>query len=133
MSEVKTTLLDPLANALSKIQNAEWARKKETTVSPISKLVRQTLELMRREGYIESFEVTEDGRGIRVVLRGKINECGAIKPRHSVGKDEYEKWERRFLPAAGYGMLIVSTSKGIMVHREAIEKNLGGKLLAYVF
>jgi len=125
-------LLDPLANALSKIQNAEWAKKKEAAVTPVSKLVRSALELMQREGYIEKFEAGK-AHEIKVFLNGQINECGVIKPRHSVKKDEFEKWEKRFLPAAGYGMLIVSTSQGIMTHREAIEKGLGGKLLAYVF
>jgi small subunit ribosomal protein S8 len=126
-------LLDPLANALSKIQNAEWARKRETTISPVSKLIRSTLEIMQREGYIEGFELSDDGRSVKVFLKGRINECGAIKPRHSVKKNEYEKWEKRYLPAADYGILVVSTSRGIMSHKEAIERGLGGKLLAYVF
>ena len=126
-------LLDPLANALSKIQNAEWARKKETVVSPVSKVIRATLDIMQREGYIQKYEPIEDGRAVKVYLHGKINECGAIKPRYAVKKDEYEKWEKRFLPAAGYGILVVSTSQGIMSHREALERGLGGRLLAYVF
>lgn len=126
-------LLDPLANALSKIQNAEWARKKEATIGPVSKLVQATLELMQREGYIKKFQPINERREIKVFLNGQINECGVIKPRHSAKKDEFEKWEKRFLPAAGYGMLIVSTPQGIITHREALEKGLGGKLLAYVF
>jgi small subunit ribosomal protein S8 len=126
-------LLDPLANALSKIQNAERARKKEVIVSPTSKLVREVIKIMGREGFVESFEPIEEGRSFRVVLRGRINACGVIKPRYSTKRGEYEKWEKRFLPSAGLGLLVVSTPQGVMTHREAVERELGGKLLAYVF
>ena len=46
---------------------------------------------------------------------------------------EYGKWERQFLPSIGTGVLIVSTSKGIMSHLEAKNQNTGGKLLGYAF
>jgi small subunit ribosomal protein S8 len=126
-------LLDPLANALSKIQNAERARKKEVVISPVSKLVREVIQIMEREGFVESFEPIDEGRSFRVVLHGRTNACGVIKPRHSSKREEYEKWEKRFLPSAGLGLLIVSTPQGVMTHREALERDLGGKLLAYVF
>lgn len=126
-------LLDPLANALSKIQNAERARKKEVEVSPVSKLVREVMEIMKREGFVEGFEPVGVGRSFRVVLKGRTNECGVIKPRYSVERGGFEKWEKRYLPAAGVGLIIVSTSKGVMTHREAVQKDVGGKLLAYIF
>jgi small subunit ribosomal protein S8 len=47
--------------------------------------------------------------------------------------DEYEKFEKRFLPAKGVGVLIVSTIKGIMTHEEAKGKTLGGRLIAYCY
>ena len=59
--------------------------------------------------------------------------CGAIKPNFSVKKDGFEKFEKRYLPAKDFGVLIVSTSQGIMTHVEAKEKKLGGKLIAYVY
>ncbi|MFN4132875.1 MAG: 30S ribosomal protein S8 [Candidatus Hadarchaeales archaeon] len=126
-------LLDPLANALSKIQNAEMAKKKEVKVSPASKLVADVLQIMQREGYIKSFEKVKDGKAINVKIWGKINLCGVVKPRLSTKKGEFEKWEKRFLPAAGFGILIVTTPKGVMTHREAREKGIGGRLIAYVF
>jgi len=46
---------------------------------------------------------------------------------------EYEKWEKRFLPAFDFGLLIVSTSQGVMTHKEAREKGIGGRLIAYVY
>ncbi|MEW6592455.1 MAG: 30S ribosomal protein S8 [Candidatus Hadarchaeota archaeon] len=126
-------LLDPLANAMSKIQNAERARKKEVKVAPASRLVSEALQIMADEGMVKGFEKVEDGRAFKVLLNGKVNSCGAIKPRHSVGIKDYEKWEKRYLPAAGIGILIVSTPKGVMTHRRAAEQGLGGRLLAHVY
>ncbi|MCS7131944.1 MAG: 30S ribosomal protein S8 [Hadesarchaea archaeon] len=128
-------LMDPLANALSVIENYERARKREVVISPASKLIGQVLRVMQQGGYIGGFEFIDDGKAgkFRVQLIGKINECGAIKPRHAVKREEYEKWEKRYLPAAGFGILILSTPKGVMTHRQAKEQGIGGRLLAYVF
>ena len=66
-------------------------------------------------------------------LTGKINRCGVIKPRFSTKVTEMEKWEKRFLPARNFGVLILSTSKGVMAHSDARSQSLGGQLLAYVY
>jgi small subunit ribosomal protein S8 len=126
---------DPLADALSMIKNYERARKKEVEVRPASKLLGQILELMRYAGYIGEFERIEDGKGgkFKIKLLGKINDCGVIKPRHAVKCAEFEKWEKRYLPAAGFGMLIVSTPRGLMDNRRAKEQGIGGRLIAYVW
>ncbi len=130
------TLLDPLANALSHITNSERVGKKEVYLKPASKLMGEVLRVMQENGYIGEFEFIDDGRaGIyRVQLIGKINKAGAIKPRFPpVKAREYEAWEKRFLPAFEFGILIVSTSQGVMTHKEAIEKGIGGRLIAYVY
>lgn len=129
------TLLDPLANALSHITNSERVGKKEVYIKPASKLIGEVLRVMQENGYIGEFEFIDDGRaGIyRVQLLGKINKAGSIKPRFSVKAREYEKWEKRFLPAFEFGILIVSTSQGVMTHKEALEKGIGGRLIAYVY
>ena len=128
-------MMDPLANALSVIENYERARKREVIISPASKLIGQVLRVMQQEGYIGEFEFIDDGKAgkFKVQLIGKINECGAIKPRHAVKREEYEKWEKRYLPAAGFGILVLSTPKGVMTHKQAREQGIGGRLLAYVF
>jgi len=126
-------LVDSLSNAMSKIQNAERARKKEVTVAPASKLIGEVLKIMTEEGMVKSFEPVEGGRAFRVLLHGKINSCGAIKPRHPMKLDEGEKWEKRYLPAAGVGILVVSTPKGVMTHRKAAELGVGGRLLAHIY
>ena len=129
------SLNDPLADALSAIKNAERVGKKECIVKPASKLIGNVLKIMKEEGYIEEFEFIDDGKAgiFKVKLKGRINNCNAIKPRFPVKKNEFEKWERRFLPARDFGILIVTTSKGVMTHREAKEIGVGGSLLAFVY
>jgi len=126
--------MDILADALSAIMNASVLGKSEVVV-PRSKLVGAVLYEMQKAGYIGMFEIIDDGRGgkIKVQLLGRINKCGAIKPRFSFKKNELDKWVRHFLPARGMGIVIVSTSQGIMSHEEAMKRGLGGVLLAYVY
>ena len=90
---------------------------------------------MKKNKYIEDFEIVDDGKsGIyRIKLAGKLNECRAVRPRYKVKKDEFEKFEKRFLPSKDIGILIVTTSEGVLSHKEAIEKKIGGRLLAYVY
>lgn len=128
-------MIDTLTNAMSTIKNAEKVGKSKCEIKPASKLIGNVLRVMKEHGYIKGFEYVEDHRGgIYVVeLSGKINECGSIRPRFSVKKTEYEKFEKRFLPARDFGILIVSTNRGVMSQKEAIEKGLGGVLLAYVY
>jgi small subunit ribosomal protein S8 len=128
-------LNDPLANALSGILNYDKIGKKQYLVHPASKVIKRVLIIMNEQGYIGSAEEVTDARGgvIKVNLLGAINKCGVIKPRFAITMDEYEKFEKRFLPAKGVGVLIISTIKGIMTHEEAKSQNLGGKLIAFCY
>lgn len=128
-------LNDPLANALSNILNAEKVGKEYCVVRPASKVIMKVLDIMNEKGYIGKYEVIEDGKGktLKVMLIGKVNKAGAIKPRFSVELDGFEKFEKRYLPAKGFGYIVVSTSKGVMVHTEAKENKIGGILLAYFY
>ncbi len=124
---------DLISDALSSIYNCERFGKMKALV-PASKLVKEVLLIMQKHGHIGSFEYTDARKyNFEVTLIGNINKCGSIRPRFSVKKDEYEKWEQRFLPAADFGILIVSTNQGLMTHIEAKEKGIGGKLIAYVY
>ena len=126
---------DPLSDALSKINNAAMAGRREIVIRPASKLIGRVLKIMEEHGYLEEFEYVEDGRGgiFKVRLSPTINRCGAIKPRFSVKKDQMEKYEARYLPAQDFGILIVTTNRGVMTHSEAKKMGIGGKLLAYVY
>ncbi len=128
-------LNDPLANALSLILNKGDARIKECIIKPSSKVIKDVLKIMKDNYYVGEFKEIEDSKGnmLSVQLLNKINKCGVIKPRFSVKKDGYEKFEKRFLPAKDFGFLIVSTPQGIMTNDEAKKKGIGGKLLAYCY
>lgn len=128
-------LHDPLSDAMSVIKNAEKAGKVDCIVKPSSKLIGRVLKVMHDNGYIKGFEQVEDGRGgkFRVQLTGQINDCGVVKPRYSIRKQEFEKWESRFLPAQDFGVLILTTTKGVVSHYKAKEIGTGGKLLAFVY
>ena len=128
-------LNDPLATMLSNILNAEKVGRQNCGVKPSSKILKKVLEIFNKNNYVGSYEEVQDNKGgiLKINLLGNINNCGVIKPRFSVKNNEYEKFEKRFLPAEDFGVLIVSTSKGIMTHYEAKEKKLGGKLICFVY
>ena len=125
---------DLLADVFYVLNNAENVGKKKCIV-PSSKLVKNILIVMQKENYIGNFEFVDDGKSgfFSVELIGKINKSRIIKPRFSVKKNEFEKWETRYLPSLGFGILIVSTPKGIMSQKDSIEKNTGGRLMGYIY
>ncbi|MCK5547571.1 MAG: 30S ribosomal protein S8 [Thermoplasmata archaeon] len=126
---------DPLNDAMSVIKNAQMAGKPDCSISPSSKLVGRVLKVMEEHKYIEQFDYVDDGRGgiFKVILNGNINNCGVIKPRFSVKKDELERFESRYLPAQDFGILILTTNMGVMTHSDATDNGVGGRLLAYVY
>ncbi len=126
---------DPLSNALSGLNNAEGVGHLTYAVSPASDEIGSVLEVLYDRGYIDGFEFIDDGKAgeFEVELNGRINECGPIKPRYSVGADGFEQWEKRYLPARDYGTLVVTTSQGVMSHYAAREEGVGGQLIAYVY
>ena len=129
------SLNDPLANVLSKIHSYEKIGKKECILKPVSKLIKNILDLLNKEGYIGKYTEVDDRKGGYLVLNliGQVNKCGSIKPRHSVSTDNFEKFEKRYLPAKNFGVLILSTSEGIMTLAKAKEKKIGGRLLVYCY
>jgi small subunit ribosomal protein S8 len=127
-------LNDTLSNALSKLLDYEKISRKECTVKS-SKILKKVLEIMHNNGYVGSYEEIKSIRGneLKVNLIGAINNCGVIKPRFSVEAGNYTKFERRYLPAQDFGVLIVSTSLGIMTHDDAKKNRTGGKLIAFCY
>jgi len=128
-------MMDTLSNGLTAIMNNELRNKRDCVIGPASKLLGRVLRVLQLNGYIGEFEFIDDGRSgkFKVQLLGRLNKCGAIKPRYSVGADGFENWEKTFLPARDVGILVVSTPLGVLSHREAKGKNVGGRLLAYVY
>ncbi len=128
-------LNDPLANALSAMKNAEIRGKGICEIQPSSKLIGGVLNLLKDKGYIKEFEYIEDGKAgvFKVNLNGNINNCGVIKPRYPIKNDDLDRWESRYLPAQHFGLLIMTTTDGILSQDEARKNGIGGKLLAYVY
>lgn len=129
------TRLNTIADGMSALKNAGDTGKSEVTIEPASKLLGAMLRIMQDAGYIAGFEFIEDGRGgqLKVHLTGKINKCGAICPRFSVQLDEMEYWEKQYLPGKNFGLMILSTSHGVMSHVQARRECIGGELLGYVY
>ncbi len=128
-------LHDPLNDAMTMIHNAEAVGQSECLIRPASKLIGRVLKVIQDSAYIASFEFVDDGRGgiFRVKLNGNINSCGVIKPRFAVRRQDLEKYEARYLPAQDFGVLILTTTEGVISQAKAKEIGVGGKLLAFVY
>ena len=126
---------DPVAAVLSNILNQDGLGRNECSVHPASKIIKGVLTILNNEGFVGKTEelTAQKGGVLKLSLLGAVNKCGAIKPRFSVSLDDYEKFEKRFLPARDMGILIVSTPFGLMTHHEAKKKKTGGKLIAYCY
>lgn len=128
-------LNDTLAAGLETINQFDQMGRHDCLIRPASKTVKRVLNILNQEGYVGQTEECQALRGgqLKVNLLGTINKLGVIKPRFAVRLEEYEKFEKRYLPAKGIGVLIVSTSKGIMTHESAKQQRIGGRLLAYCY
>ncbi len=126
---------DTLANVMSAVLCYERASKKEIVLHPISKIIKQVLSIMNKHGYVGQYDEMTSAKGgfIKLNLLGSINKCGVIKPRFAVTLTEFTKFEKRYLPAEGVGIIIISTPQGIMTLSDAREKKIGGKLIAYCY
>ncbi len=120
---------DIVADALNQIMNAKKARKTKVVIKKHSKLLRNILDIAKQSGFLD-YEV--DGREIKVEIK-KLNEIQAIKPRYTVSIKKINHYVRRYLPAKNFGLVIISTNKGLMIHYDAEKENLGGCLIAYMF
>jgi small subunit ribosomal protein S8 len=126
---------DILADALSALKNARSKGKKTCLVRPIGKLLIEVLKVMQKNDYIGAFEVMPNPQGgeIKIEIKERLNNCNAIKPRFYVKKGDILKYEKRFLPSREIGIIILTTSKGVMDNKEAKKKGLGGVLLAFAY
>ena len=127
---------DQLADLITRIRNAVSVGKTEILV-PTSKLKVALIEVLAKNGYIASFDIVEGSP--RGMLHVVINEPGTIAKINEIAK--VSKPGRRVYSSAndlpvvksGRGMVIVSTSKGLMNGREAKKAGLGGEILARVW
>jgi small subunit ribosomal protein S8 len=123
---------DTVSDALNMMKNAKKAGKETIQIKRISNLLIEVLKIMKQKNAIKKYKIDPKDKSVEITL-GDVSECRAIKPRFTVGKDEIEKYMRRYLPARGIGEMIVSTNKGLMTHEEALEEGIGGSLIAYFY
>lgn len=122
---------DIIADVLNEIMNCKRAGNQYLEVKRYSKFLLAILEIAKREDYLD-YELDEKDKKLKIKI-ANLNECKVIKPRFYVTVGEIEKYTRRFLPARGFGIVIISTSSGLLTQEQAYEKNTGGSLIAYFY
>ena len=131
-------MTDPIADMLTRIRNANTS-KHDTVDVPASKMKVSIADILFKEGYIQKYELVDDGsfKTIRITLKyGKDKNEKIItglkrisKPglRVCAGKDELPR------VLGGLGIAIISTNQGVVTDKEARKLNVGGEVLAYIW
>ncbi|SEQ58045.1 30S ribosomal protein S8 [Piscibacillus halophilus] len=128
---------DPIADMLTRIRNANMVRHDQLEV-PASKLKRDIVDILKREGYIRDYEYIEDNKQgvLRLFLKyGSNNErvITGIKRISKPGRRVYAKSDEIPKVLNGLGIAVVSTSKGVLTDKEARQQAVGGEVVAYVW
>ncbi len=131
------TMTDPVADMLTRLRNANSAHH-DTVTLPSSKLKTHIAEILKQEGYIAGFEVTDArvGQSLTLTLKYGPNRERSIAGIKRVSKPGLRVYARSTeLPSVlgGLGVAILSTSSGLLTDRQAKQKGVGGEVLAYVW
>ena len=130
-------ITDSIADMLTRIRNANSA-KHDTVQIPASNIKKAIAQILVDEGYIKSFKVIEDGKQgvIEIALKYGPNKSQVITGLRRVSKPGlriYSNCEDMPKVQNGLGIVILSTSKGIMTDKDARKANVGGEVLAFVW
>lgn len=128
---------DPISDMLTRIRNAARVRRKTVSI-PASKLKAGIAKVLQNEGYINGFDVIEDGKQgiLRVDLKyGPLGEDVIHKIQRSSkpGRRVYRGVSDLPRVLDGLGVVVVSTSRGVLSDRQCREHNVGGELLCTVY
>ena len=132
------TMSDPIADMLTRIRNANTA-KHDTVDIPASKMKLSIAEILLNEGYIEKYDVVEDGafKTIRVTLKygADKNEkvSSGLKRISKPGLRVYASCEELPKVLGGLGTAIISTNQGVITDKEARKMGVGGEVLCFVW
>lgn len=127
---------DPIADMLTRIRNA--VRNRSKTVDCVNtKVCRGIAQVLKDEGYIDSFDVVADGRQGILKIKIKYGPGGeallhSLTRQSKPGRRVYTKVDDIPKPLQGLGIAIVSTSRGVLSDRKARTERIGGELLAVV-
>jgi small subunit ribosomal protein S8 len=127
---------DPIADMLTRIRNANRVGRKLVLINK-SKICTGIAEVLKDEGYIEAFDVIDDGKQGQIRVKLKYSMSGdkvihEIERLSKPGRRVYNKVEELPKVLNGMGIAVISTSKGVMSDRKAREQNVGGELLCTV-
>jgi len=130
------TMTDPIADLLTHIRNGLGARKK-TVAMPTSKLKAAICEVLKREGFIETYDVSADGIAGSLSIKLKYDPDGVsvIRQIQRVSKPGCRRYyDVQSMPriVSGQGISVLSTSKGVMSDRDARKARIGGECLCTV-
>ena len=127
---------DPIADMLTRIRNANQ-QKHETVSIPYSNLKNDLANILKNEGFVTDFVVNEEGnhKNIVITLKYKGNErvITGLKRVSKPGLRQYAKVNEIPKVLNGLGIVVLSTSQGLMTDKEARAKQVGGEVLAYIW
>lgn len=127
---------DPIADMLTRIRNSNQ-QKHETVSIPYSNLKNDLANILKNEGFVTDFVVNEEGnhKNIVITLKYKGNErvITGLKRVSKPGLRQYAKVNEIPKVLNGLGIVVLSTSQGLMTDKEARAKNIGGEVLAYIW
>lgn len=131
------TMTDPIADMLTRIRNANSANKEKTTM-PVSKKLVELARIMKAEGYIVDYKVIEaEPQGsLEITLKYGPKKEKVIRGIRRISKPGLRVYARKDeLPRVlgGLGVAIISTSKGVMVDRDARKMGVGGEVIAFIW
>ena len=130
-------ITDSIGDMLTRIRNANSA-KHDTVKVPASNMKKAIAQILVDEGYVKSFKVIEDGKQgiIEIALKYGPNRSQVLTGLRRVSKPGlriYTNCEEMPRVMNGLGIVILSTSKGIMTDKDARKANIGGEVLAYIW
>lgn len=129
------SMSDPIADMLTRIRNAQSAGK-EHVIIPFSNMKEAIAKVLQEEGYIESYQLGEEGafKNITCVLRYHEGKPAILSIRRisTPGLRVYRKAKELPVVMGGFGTVIVSTSKGVMSGRNAKQSGHGGEVVCVV-
>ena len=131
------TMTDPVADMLTRLRNANSAHH-DTVSLPSSKLKTHIAEILKQEGYISSWEVSDARVGQTLTLTLKYGpnrerSIAGIKRVSKPGLRVYAKSDELPRVLGGLGVAIISTSQGLLTDRQARKRSVGGEVLAFVW
>ena len=129
-------LTDPIADMLTRIRNANLA-KHNTVKIPFSKIKESLANIVKSEGYINNFEVKEEGTKKDIIVSLKFMDGEAVikglKRISKPGRRVYTSVESLPKVLGGLGIAIVSTPNGVITDKECRKHSVGGEVLCYVW